>query len=150
MVCSKCGALVDDNITVCDNCGYIFEDNVAKAETDGSEYNINPNTPALADAFEDEKPSVRIKNVWLLVCIVASVAILVLFFYGAHYVSKAGLALNSMQMSSQSFFGFGDGANSDYYRFIGAALYGMAYAIRGTGVAFAVITLLAGIKTKKD
>ncbi len=150
MVCSKCGALVDDAVSLCDNCGYIFEDNVAKAETDGSEYNINPNTPALADAFENQKPPISIKNVWLLLSIIAAAAIVALFFYGAHYVSEAGLALNNMQMSASSFFGFGDGMNGDYYKFIGAALYGGAYALRGAGVAFAAIVVLNGAKIKKD
>ncbi len=149
MICAKCGALVDDNINVCDNCGYIFEDNVAKPETDGSEYNINPNTPALPDAFEPERAPVRIKNVWLLLSLAAAVAIVVLFFYGAHYISKAGIALNNMQVSASSFFGFGDGMSGDYYKFVGAALYGAAYAMRGAGVALAAITVLLGIKTKR-
>ncbi len=149
MVCAKCGALVDDNINVCDNCGYVFEDNIANPETDGSEYDINPNTPALSDAFEQHRAHIKIKNVRLLLSLVAAIAIVVLLFYGAHYISKAGIALNNMQMSAQSFFGFGDGLSGDYYKFVGAALYGYAYALRGIGVALGAITVLLGVKTKK-
>ena len=149
MVCPKCGALVDDNVSLCDNCGYIFEDNVAQPETDGGEYNINPNTPALPGAFMPKRNAIKFKNVWFLLSLAAAIVIVVCCFYGAHYISKAGIAINNIQMSSTSIFGFGEGMSGDYYKFLGAALYGMAYVVRGAGVALGAITVLLGLKTKK-
>ena len=32
MVCPKCGAMVNDDVSVCDNCGYEFETATAAAE----------------------------------------------------------------------------------------------------------------------
>ena len=148
MICSKCGALVDDSLNVCDNCGYVFEDNVAKAETDGSEYNINPNTPALPDAFEDvaEERHFRFDRLILLLTFCVAVAVVVLTFYGTHYITDAGIRLSNIQSSPSSFFGFGGGDNGDYYRFLGIAFYGISYTLKGIGIAFAAIVLMLGIR----
>ena len=149
MVCAKCGALVDDNLSVCDNCGYVFEDNVAQAEIDGSEYNINPNTPALPDAFEPvrERKNFAANKISFLFALCVAVAVVILTFYGTHYITDAGIRLSNIQSSSaSSFFGFGSGDNGDYYRYIGVALYGISYALKSIGVAFAGIVLLCGIR----
>ena len=149
MVCAKCGALVDDNFSVCDNCGYVFEDNVAQAETDGSEYNINTNMPALPDAFEQvrEKKFPYISKIAFLFALCIAVAVVILTFYGTHYITDAGIRLSNLQSSAaSSFFGFGSGDSGDYYRYIGVALYGISYTLRAIGIAFAGIVLLCGIK----
>lgn len=149
MVCAKCGALVDDNLNVCDNCGYVFEDNVAQAETDGSEYNINTNTPALPDAFKPvkEKREYKLNRLLLVLAVIAAATVVILTFFGAHYITEAGISLSSLQSSSaSSIFGFGGGIDSNYYRFVGVALYGASYAIKGIGVAFAAIIVLLGIR----
>ena len=151
MVCQKCGALVDDKLNVCDNCGYVFEESVAAAETDGSEYNINPNAPALADAFKPEKKKVRIKPGFaLLVSFLAAVAVIVLTFYGTHYMTLAGTALNKMQGGASSFFSFGSGIDSSYYVYMGAAVYGLSYVFKGIGVAMASLIILLGIRYSRN
>ena len=152
MVCAKCGALVDDNLSVCDNCGYVFEDNVVQAETDGSEYNINPNTPALPDAFEQPRTKRNFAyNVPIFVIAVIAAAVVLAFaFVGGSYMSDAAIQLSNMQASSpSSIFGFGGGVDGNYYRFIGIGLYGMAHGCRGLGVALASVIVLLGLK-KKD
>ena len=148
MVCAKCGALVDDILSVCDNCGYIFEDNVAMAETDGSEYNINPNTPALADAFvqKNKKRRFTAKHIIFLFALCASAAVIILTFYGTHYITEAGVRLSNMQMSASSFFSFGAGDSGDYYRYMGIAFYGISYVLKGIGLAFACLVLVLGIR----
>ena len=146
MVCAKCGALVDDNITVCDNCGYVFEDNIIKAETDGSEYNISPNSPAIPDTFEQDKKPLNKKTIALCLWFVLCAAIVVLFFYGAHYVSRGAIAINSIQ---SSVFGFSDGASNDYYRFMGVAIYGISYCLRGLGIGLGAISFALGVKLIK-
>lgn len=150
MICAKCGALVDDSLNVCDNCGYVFEDNVAKAETDGSEYNINPNTPALPDAFETEAPErhFRFDRLVTLLSVCVAIAVVVLTFYGTHYITDAGIRLSNMQGSASSFFGFGSGDNGEYYRFLGVAFYGISYVLKGIGIAFAALVLMMGIRRK--
>ena len=145
MVCQKCGALVDDNLSVCDNCGYIFEEAVAAAETDGSEYNINPNAPALADAFKPARPRVKVNPLFVL-SLLAAIAVLILTFYGTHYMTAAGKALNQMQSGVNSFFNFGSGVDSSYYVYIGAAVYGLSYVFKGIGVAFAALIVCVGAK----
>lgn len=148
MVCQKCGALVDDSLNVCDNCGYIFEEATASAETDGSEYNINPNAPALPDAFKPERKKIKLKLGFVfLLSVLAAVAVVVLTFYGTHYMTLAGTALNKMQSSGAgSLFGFGTGIDSSYYVYMGAAIYGLSYVFKGLGVAFASMIVLLGIK----
>ena len=150
MVCQKCGALVDDSLSVCDNCGYIFEEAVVAAETDGSEYNINPNAPALADAFAHERKRISIGPKFVLVLsVLAAVAVVALTFYGTHFMTIAGSALNKMQGGASSFFGFGSGIDSSYYVYMGAAIYGMSYVFKGLGVALASLIVLAGIRNSK-
>ena len=147
MVCQKCGALVDDSLNACDNCGYVFEGAIASAETDGSEYNINPNTPALADAFKAEKKKWKIKiSPIFILSVLAAAAVVVLTFYGTHYMTLAGNALGKMNTGVSSFFGFGSGIESSYYVYMGAVFYGLSYALKGVGVAFAAIIVLLGIK----
>ena len=148
MICAKCGALVDDSLNVCDNCGYVFEDNVANAETDGSEYNISPNSPALPDAFEQEMPERRFRfdRLVTLVCVCVAITVVVLTFYGTHYITDAAVRLTNIQSSASSFFGFGSGDNGEYYRFLGIAFYGISYTLKGIGVAFAAILLMLGIR----
>ncbi len=148
MVCAKCGALVDDSLSVCDNCGYVFEDNVAKAETDGREYNINPNIPALADAFDNEPRgrNFRFERLVLLMAVCVAVAVVVLTFYGTHYITDAGIRLSNMQSSPSSFFGFDTGDSGEYYRLLGIAFYGISYALKAIGVSFAAIVLMLGIR----
>lgn len=150
MICHKCGALVDDGLSVCDNCGYVFEEAIAAAETDGSEYNINPNAPALSDAFKSQRPRINV-NVMFVLSLLAAAAVVILTFYGSHYITIAGKALNQMQSGVSSFFNFGSGADSSYYVNIGAAIYGLSYVFKGMGVAFASLIVCLGAKnlTKK-
>lgn len=150
MICQKCGALVDDSLNKCDNCGYVFEEAIASPETDGSEYNINPNTPALADAFRvDKNKSGKKFTIVFALSLLAALSVVVLTFYGTHYMALAGKSLNQMQGSMSSFFGFGSGVDSSYYVYLGAVFYGLAYALRGIGVAFASIIVLLGLKKGK-
>ena len=153
MVCQKCGALVDDALSVCDNCGYVFEEAVASAETDGSEYNINPNAPALPDAFKPERNRVKIKlGFAFCVSLLAAIAVVILTFYGTHYMTLAGTSLNKMQGGANSFFGFGFGSGIDnsYYVYMGAAIYGISYVFKGLGIAMASIIVLLGIKASRS
>ncbi len=136
MMCPKCGAMVEDTVKTCDNCGYEFEDTSPVAETDGSEYNININAPALADSF---KPIKKVNITWnrffAAILIIISISIVIITFYGAHYMSLAGKNINGIQGISSSLFGFSSGVDSNYYKNLGAAIYGFSFAIRGIGLA---------------
>lgn len=147
MVCPKCGALVDDTLTVCDNCGYIFEEASAAAETDGSEYKINPNTPALADAFKPERKKSHLSGkILFFISILAAAAVIILTFYGTHYITAAGTGLNRVQSTGASIFGFSSGFDSSYYVYMGAAVYGLSYAIKGLGIALASLIVILGAR----
>lgn len=139
MICPKCGAMADDTVKICDNCGYEFQDTSPVAETDGSEYNINVNTPALADSFKPiKKVNITRGRLFAAILIILSISIVIITFYGAHYMSLAGKNINGMQSISSSLFGFSSGVDTNYYKNLGAAIYGFSYVVRGIGLALGV------------
>mgnify|MGYP001102137196 CR=1 FL=1 len=109
MVCPKCGAMVNDDVSVCDNCGYEFETATAAAETDGSEYISN--APALPDAFKKQhRRRISFKEFTAYACVLIIAAMIVIFaFYGASFIGAAGKSLNAIQTSGTSIFGFSAG-----------------------------------------
>lgn len=145
MVCPKCGAMVNDNVSVCDNCGYEFETATAAAETDGSEYISN--APALPDAFkEHHRRVISFKEFVAYACVIIIAAMIAIFaFYGASYIGAAGKSINAIQSSGTSIFGFSAGFDSSFYMYMGAAIYGLSYVLRAIGVALAAITAFLGI-----
>lgn len=139
MICPKCGAMVEDTIKTCDNCGYEFQDTSPVAETDGSEYNININTPALADSFKPiKKVNITRNRLFAIILLIISISIVIITFYGAHFMSIAGKNINGMQSISSSLFGFSSGVDASYYKNLGAAIYGFSYVVRGIGLALGV------------
>ncbi len=136
MMCPKCGAMVEDAIKTCDNCGYEFSDTSPVAETDGSEYNININAPALADSFKPvKKVNITRNRLFAIILLIISISIVIITFYGAHFMSIAGKNINGMQSISSSLFGFSSGVDASYYKNLGAAIYGFSYVVRGIGLA---------------
>ena len=136
MMCPKCGAMVEDTVKTCDNCGYEFPDTSPVAETDGSQYNININAPALADSFKPiKKVNMTRDRIFAAILIIISISIVIITFYGAHYMSLAGKNINGMQSISSSLFGFSSGVDASYYKNLGAAIYGFSFAVRGIGLA---------------
>lgn len=144
MVCPKCGAMVNDDVSVCDNCGYEFETATAAAETDGSEYISN--APALPDAFKKQhRRRISFKEFTAYACVLIIAAMIVIFaFYGASFIGAAGKSLNAIQTSGTSIFGFSAGLDSSFYMYIGAAIYGLAYVARAIGVALAAMAAFLG------
>ncbi len=152
MICPQCGALVDDELKNCDNCGYEFSTPDVAAETDESDYNITKNVPALKQPMPEppKRANTAPVNFYRLFICICAAAIAVLSFYGAHYIARAAVSLNSIQISAaQSIFGFGTSDNTTYYQNLGVIFYGFAYFVRAVGVGLAGIILAIGLKKQK-
>lgn len=143
MVCPKCGALVEDNQAICDNCQYVFEDNIVSPAVSETQ-----NPPALIDSFENgnQVQSNRSNFILLILSLLAAISIIILTFYGTHFMSLAGAKLNNMHMTSAGIFGFGQGTDPSYYVYMGAAIYGLSFALKGIGIGFASLITIKAIK----
>lgn len=144
MICEQCGAMLPDDVEVCDNCGYKLhqEDTAAALETDGSEYQAE-RMPALRDAFdgmgqEAEKTGLGTILLRIFASLMA-VFVVVLFFMGAHLIAAAGYSAGNTQSLMGSLFANG--------MFNYAQMFaGVAYAVRGLGLAVGSILFIVGWK----
>ena len=150
MVCPKCAALVDDELNVCDNCGYVFEEISSSSETDDTQYNINPNTPAIIEQVQREvKKKVKI-NISVIIILILAILVIGFSLYGTSYIIKAGVKLNKLQQSgATSFFGFSSGNDTAYFVYMGACMYGIGYALRGIGIGIGALIAVVGVKFNK-
>ncbi len=142
MICPQCGALVEDNLTKCDNCNYEFNNNSNNKIETAEEF--IPTLPALKN---DEIPNMEIPkrekpDMYKVLMLILAVTIVILSFYGAHYISQGGINLNSMKNASvASLFSFDNGSSVSYYQNLGAIYYGFAYAVRSIGIGLAALVL---------
>lgn len=129
MFCPKCGSKVETNMSECANCNYNFEKEIANSEQKNE--SRNDVTANLLSNFIRPK---------ILIFAIIAIAVLVMFFMGANYISEGGSKIMSIQSVA------GNSIEEAYYNNLGSIYAGYALIARALGIFFSSLLVWLGLR----
>lgn len=130
MFCPKCAFGIENNENICPNC---------KIDLTSIEESKD-NTNEKANGYLDNKKSIKVFNIKIIISTIISILIFIIFLYAANEISESGKNIMNIQSVG------GKTLEEAYYFELGR-IYG-AYAMisRAIGIFFSAIILCIGIK----